>query len=146
MLPKLNEDGFLPEGIHPATLEEIEEAFGSRNPKRRELMTLLKEALKNLKAAGVEKVWLNGSFISGKDDPGDIDGCWEYTPKLDFNIIDPAFLNPPYTLRKKFKMELFIEGTEAGPEGMPWKIFFQNRKDNIQKKKGIVLLTLGGEL
>jgi len=36
------------------------------------------EALENLSSAGVRRIWINGSFITDKDEPEDVDGCWEY--------------------------------------------------------------------
>ncbi len=37
MLPKFNEDGYLPHGIHPAPLNEIQQRFGARSTQREEL-------------------------------------------------------------------------------------------------------------
>ena len=65
-IPKLNISGELPEGIHEATLDEIQEAFGSSSEQRQRLMTGLLAACENFRAAGVVDVFVNGSFVTDK--------------------------------------------------------------------------------
>lgn len=55
-------------------------------------MRCLREAAHNLRLAGVRKIWVNGSFVTSKRDPSDIDGCWEYNDSLHQHVIDPVFL------------------------------------------------------
>ena len=40
------------------------------------LFSGLMKALINLAEAGVKKVYIDGSFVTDKDYPKDIDGCW----------------------------------------------------------------------
>lgn len=79
MLPAFDpETGRLPEGEHEATWEELVERFGW-NRRRRQLLDGLADALESLSDAGCRRVWLNGSFVTSKDEPGDFDACWDTT-------------------------------------------------------------------
>src|SRR6266550_4310222 len=75
-IPDLNEDGFLPEGVHEASLEEVQERFGrlQRTDRRPTLFTKLALFLAEVRASGlVEAVIVDGSFVTAKDEPSDID-------------------------------------------------------------------------
>jgi hypothetical protein len=49
----------------------------------------LRKALKAFWAAGIEEVYLAGSFCTDKPDPGDIDGYWVVPDEGVFERIDP---------------------------------------------------------
>ena len=42
MIPQFNDDGYLPAGIHPATLDEVAERFGTESEIRRVQMESLR--------------------------------------------------------------------------------------------------------
>ncbi len=73
MLPPFDEFGYLPRGIHPASVEEIISRFGHGSPEReveaRELADLVDWARKN----HVGRLIVNGSFVTDKQVPNDID-------------------------------------------------------------------------
>lgn len=71
----------LPQGRHCATLDEFEQAFvldaafaasTTRTQAFADLLAAL-ELLEQYETALVERMWLGGTFVSGKLDPGDID-------------------------------------------------------------------------
>lgn len=68
--------GSLPPGLHEATWDEIVTRFGD-TAYRRSLLVGLKKALDALRDAGCRRAYLNGSFVTGKEVPGDFDACWE---------------------------------------------------------------------
>ena len=80
-LPDFREDGWLPEGHHAATWQEIAVCFGGEPDSRRAviLSSLLRwrDAVRAKRLSGL--VILDGSFISRKDAPGDFDlvFCYE---------------------------------------------------------------------
>lgn len=43
----------------------------------------LRSTALNFEKSGVKRIWLNGSFVTDKKQPNDIDGCWEYTSDVD---------------------------------------------------------------
>ena len=59
--------------MHRATLEEIVEVFCSATATRRDLENPLLELVATARAANAVALYLNGSFVSDKPDPGDID-------------------------------------------------------------------------
>src|SRR5436190_23079014 len=79
--------GLLPAGIHEATWEEFVARFGW-TPPRLALLSGLKAALDALRVAGCRRAYVNGSFVTAKEAPGDFDGCWET------DGVDPARLDP----------------------------------------------------
>jgi hypothetical protein len=73
MIPPLNEHGYLPPGIHPATLDEIEERFGQESEIRRAEMQSVRWLVPLAKTAGVLRIILNGSFVTDVFEPNDVD-------------------------------------------------------------------------
>ncbi|MFN8555826.1 MAG: hypothetical protein U0531_00215 [Dehalococcoidia bacterium] len=47
------------------------------NQRRRTLINGLDRALRELRSFGCRTFYLDGSFVTAKDEPGDWDGCWE---------------------------------------------------------------------
>lgn len=144
MLPKFTDNGNLPEGIHIAVWEEIEEKFGW-NERRRELLRGLLAALKVLKEAGCKQVLLNGSFVTAKDEPGDFDACWE-PDGIDFEKLynlDPVLLdfsNKRAAQKAKYGGEIFPATADAIGDGTPFYVFFQMARNGGYK--GIVAIDL----
>lgn len=56
-------------------------------PRRRQLLDGLAEAIELLAAAGCRRMWLNGSFVTTKDEPADFDACWS-TDGVDVDALD----------------------------------------------------------
>ena len=143
MLPALLESGVLPDGEHTATLNEVSAVFG-RGDQRATLLRGLAKACQALGASGCHRVWLDGSFVTAKVNPGDYDACW------DPDGVDPALLDPVLldwspqgrlTMKAKYLGDLFIAGVEVRT-GLPFVDFF--RKDRDGAPKGIVVLDPGG--
>jgi hypothetical protein len=143
MIPAQNAVGELPPGIHTATLEEVEAVF-ARTPKRGTLFDGLRRAVQNLQAAGVRRVFIDGSFVTTKADPNDVDGCWEWEEKVNLDLLDPVFLDFSHqrrTMKEKYGVDFFLATwVEAGSELTFLEFFQLNRSD---EPKGIVMLDLG---
>lgn len=73
MIPPFNEFGYLPVGIHPATIDEIDARFGRISELRRVQMESVRWMIELANRAGVKRIVLNGSFTTDIMDPGDID-------------------------------------------------------------------------
>lgn len=73
MIPPLNEHGYLPPGVHQATVEEIAARFGAGTPERQELMQSLRWLVEMCKRDDVARLVVNGSFVTSKPDPADVD-------------------------------------------------------------------------
>ena len=73
MIPSFDEHGYLPSGIHPATLDEIEARFGCESELRRVQMESLRWLVDLARRAGVARLILDGSFVSDVFEPNDVD-------------------------------------------------------------------------
>lgn len=73
MIPPFNEHGYLPPGIHRASLEEITERFGRLSEVRKDQMDFIRWLVDLARRAGVERLILNGSFATAVLEPNDVD-------------------------------------------------------------------------
>ncbi len=73
MLPPLNENGYLPPGVHFATIDEVVERFGQQSELRRAQAESLRWLIDLARRAGVERVVVNGSFVTDALEPNDVD-------------------------------------------------------------------------
>jgi len=73
MIPDFDDHGYLPAGINPATMEEIAARFGQEPELRRVQMESLRWLVHLAKRVGVQRLIVNGSFVTDKWEPNDID-------------------------------------------------------------------------
>ena len=73
MIPTFDEHGYLPPGIYLATLEEIEARFGRESAVRRAELESLRWLVDLAKQAGVERLVINGSFVTDQLEPNEVD-------------------------------------------------------------------------
>lgn len=142
MIPPIGAQGYLPPGIHDASWREIEKAFGF-TPQRKKLLIGLKAGLEALKRAGCRKVFIDGSFVTGKPAPGDYDCCWDLAG-VDAAKLDQVFLrfeNKRLAQKTKYFGEFFPMQMAATKSGQTYLEFFQVDKDSGDKK-GIVVIDL----
>jgi hypothetical protein len=144
MIPDHQSNGELPPGIYETTLEEIRQRFGY-NSWRLELISGLEAALSNLRAAGVRRVYIDGSFTAKKAYPGDIDGCWDVDEQVNEDRLDPVFLDffsfeGQAMMKEKYHVHFFISQVIEGALGVPFVEFFQQNRNG--EPKGILLINL----
>ncbi|MEQ8974418.1 MAG: hypothetical protein RIE73_29015 [Coleofasciculus sp. C1-SOL-03] len=143
MIPDFDENGNLPPGMHFCEWEEFVERFGS-NPLRLRLIRGLQIAMEQLKTAGCRTMYINGSFVTIKADPGDFDACWDREEvDIDYlRIHAPRLLNhyDRGGQKAKYGGEIFPSDQPIGNYGMDsFELFQQDRKSN---KKGIIAIDL----
>lgn len=91
MIPDFDEEtGYLPPGVHDASVQEIRERF-TWNEHRRRLFSRFEGVVRQLFDAGVDEVFICGSFSTSAPAPNDIDAFWSYKPGIDFAKIDTRF-------------------------------------------------------
>ncbi len=143
-MPALDpETGRLPEGEHEAEWSELVERFGW-NVRRRQLLDGLALAIEALAAAGCRRIWVNGSFVTAKEEPADFDACWD-SDGVDLGMLDAVLLDLSAgrsAQKTKFGGELFPNVVEA-QSGLIFSDFFQNERDT--GRKGIVVIRIGDE-
>jgi hypothetical protein len=144
VIPPFDRRGNLPPGIHEANWDELETRFND-SPRRVELLAGFREALAALRDAGCRTAYIDGSFVTAKEDPGDFDACWEAVG-VDASLLDPVLLDlaPPRTAqRERFGGELFPASFVADPGSRALFLdFFQRDRDG--EPKGIVQIDLEG--
>lgn len=132
----------LPEGIHPADLEAIAISFAT-NRWRRTLFDGLFDGVRCLFSAGCLRIFLDGSYVTGKPKPGDFDACWDPTG-VDVNKLDPVFrdfTNARAAQKKRFGGEFFPSSTTSRNAGKSFIDLFQvDRFSGL--KKGILVVEL----
>lgn len=146
MLPKFNSAGNLPAGIHEATLVEIEERF-TVNTIRKVHFLHLKLLISDLKKIGCKTIYIDGSFITRKILPKDIDVCWDRTG---VNLVVASYLMPilwdlsPYgrkAQKKKYHSDVFPADIMELSSSKLFLDFFQHDK-NTGTPKGIIKLEI----
>jgi hypothetical protein len=143
MIPEFNPDGNLPPGVYWATWQEFATRFGT-TPRRQQLLKGLRSAIDSLSKAGCQTIYIDGSFVTKKENPNDFDGCWDIKG-VDAELLDPILLdlNPKREKQKaKYQGELFPASFIADAEGKTYLDFFQI--DRNGNPKGIVAIDLGG--
>jgi len=142
-IPALNKNGELVAGEHSATLDEVEAVYGRSPDCRRCLMKGLRDAVDNLEQAGVKRIWIDGSFVTNKKEPNNIDGCWEYSSLVDTSKLDQVFLSRTRAdAKQKYGLDFFVSQIIETGSGLPFPKFFQVNRDG--RAKGIIVVRLGG--
>jgi hypothetical protein len=77
------------------------------NTRRINLLSGLMSALKLLTPLGCDTVHIGGSFITNKEKPNDIDGCFDGM-SINLALIDPIFTEPDEQ-KARFGCELRID-------------------------------------
>lgn len=143
MIPDFDDDGYLPEGIFETDWEALSGALGF-NAWRERLLAGLHEGLLSLKAAGCERAYIDGSFVTSKAIPGDYDVCYE-TKNMTSSKLDPAllsFANGRAEQKAKFFGEYFPAHLPATPAPRPVFLEFFQQVKYSNRKKGIIALDL----
>jgi hypothetical protein len=142
MLPDFDQNGNLPPGEHACTWTAFTQHF-AWNTHRAIMIGGLRAALTSLHTCGCQTAWIDGSFTTDKDKPGDIDVCYDITDFAKLKLLEPTlldFTNARASMKQKFSCECFPAHLPAEPGGLTFLEFFQVSKN--QHAKGIVKLDL----
>jgi len=146
-IPALTLDGLLPEGIYDCSLAEIGERFGQfqGSDRRCRLFQRLEDYVREAKVTGVVRaIIVNGSFVTDKDAPSDIDLI---VISLAVGQL-PAVLRPAeYNVlskrhvRRQFGMDMLLaqEGQSELTEHID---FFAQVRNRPELRKGLLRIVL----
>lgn len=99
-----NDDGLLPPGDYPMTIEDLRNSLLVHGPseqipwdhdKRSLLVNNLEILVKQLHTVGIDEIFIDGSFVEDKASPSDIDGYFVVDPRRlkdivrELNALDP---------------------------------------------------------
>ena len=77
-IPKYRADGYLPEGLYPASKTEVIFRFGSSSQRRRRLVLRIRRWIELTRLIGGLRLLIDGSFVTVKAEPDDIDAGVQY--------------------------------------------------------------------
>jgi hypothetical protein len=142
MIPAFRLDGYLPEGLHRADEIEVTFRFGSATPRRRRLVLRLRRWLDLARQIGVRRFLVDGSFVTAKPDPNDIDAVIFLPTDFQLQVqrdLDAA-LDLEQMLLTRSPEELFAAEDET--DWNDWFEFFSRTREADGRRKGLVEIIL----
>jgi hypothetical protein len=140
MIPEWLDNGDLPPGVHLANWREVRSRL-SFNRRRQRLLQGFRKACDELRKAGCQLVYLDGSFVTRKANPGDFDACWD-VQNVDDDKLDPIFWDfsrGRAAQKQRFLGEFFPAQLPEGATGKAFLEFFQVNKVT-GGRKGVVAI------
>ena len=146
-IPTLTNEGFLPLGVHDCSLAELRNAFGAFNysDRRPQLFRKLEEFVNALKGASIKmSVIVDGSFVTGKPEPNDIDlilvlpSGWQFNPDAspsDYNVLSRG------RVKRLWGFDLLIARADT-KEYDEYVALFQRVRYRRDIRKGVLRLQL----
>ena len=141
-IPEFRTDGYLPEGVYQATEAEALFRFGSSTPRRRYLALRLRRWLELARAVGATRFFVDGSFVTAKPHPGDVDAVVLLPREFEEQVqaeFEPA-LELEEILVTRQPEELFAAEDDADWYG--WIEFFTRTREADGRRKGVVEILL----
>src|SRR3954464_15601517 len=140
MLPPFNQDGLLPEGIHTCDLDEAALRFGrfQRSDRRPRLWARFSEFIREIEASGlIEEVIIDGSFITAKPDPNDIDLLLIVFASHDFGADLPAHhynVLAEQRVRRRYGFDIVVVKNQSQELALALEFFAQVRQQPALRK------------
>jgi predicted nucleotidyltransferase len=146
-IPDFDENGFLPVGVYACILEEVEQRFGKfqRTSQRPELFAKLRDYVKEARNARIVKaIVLDGSFVTDKASPNDIDMIVVLPEDYDFRTKRPPFqynVTSRSQARRRLKFDIVSvhENSAAYHKAVA---FFQQDREREDVQKGVLRIEL----
>jgi len=137
-IPLLLENGLLPSGLHLTGMDEIAEHFGQSTAKRKALFERLRVFFELAKHCGALRMFVNGSFVTAKPEPGDVDVViWLGNKFLELLLEkDTKALLLQQMLLKRQPEEAFGVSDQEGWD--VWFEFFSVFKQDPKQRKGLI--------
>ena len=135
MIPEFNKHGNLPAGIYKSSIICIENKFGKSSEERISLFNDFRKFLKMLSPfkKNIKRLILDGSFVTSKESPGDIDCIMIIENNFRFSPEIGEKINRSKTL---FNIELILHEEKNIYQLQSWIDYFS--KDKELKPKGLV--------
>jgi hypothetical protein len=146
-IPPLDEEGFLPPGLHEGTMDEVEERFArfQRTDQRIRLFEKLARYVREVRSTGMAvELVIDGSFVTAKDEPEDIDLVLVLKPDhnwaaelrpFEYNVVSKE------RVRKNYRFDLAVVGQDSADYRRSVD-FYQQVRYRPGFRKGIVRVHL----
>lgn len=136
MLPEFNEKGYLPPGLHRSDFTEIRQRFGNTD-RRQELLRNLYDFVNVARKVGANRLILDGSFVTDKEEPNDIDAVLVTPDNLDTTTREVRIL---LESKIRFNIHLFPVRESDEESFQQWVEFFGHDRDG--EPRGLVEVLL----
>ena len=73
MLPDFDDVGNLPPGLHRCSVDDLATRFGAGSEERQTQIAELIDFIGAVRRAGIRRLLVNGSFVTTKEVPNDVD-------------------------------------------------------------------------
>ena len=136
------EDGYLPEGLHQATEAEVLFRFGASTRRRRRLALRLRHWLDLARAVRSRRFVVDGSFVTAKPVPGDLDAVVLVSDTFGQNgqRMSEAGMDLEEIVRTRHDGDLFAAADDDEFSG--WVEFFKQTRETDGRPKGVVEVLL----
>ena len=141
-IPPFRPDGYLPDGLHIAAEAEILFRFGSPGTRRRRLTLRLRRWIKLARLVGARRLCVDGSFVSQKPVPNDIDAVILLPENFEEQVergFQPAMELEEMLLTRRPE-EIFA--AEDQTDWDDWLEFFSRTREADGRRKGLVEVEL----
>lgn len=144
-IPGLDNAGLLPPGVYDCTLDEVRQAFGvfQTTDRRPRLFDKLQALIQQAWATGfVAEIIIDGSFVTSKPDPNDIDLILVLNAGHDFTAeLRPFEYNVLSTrqARKTYGFDLLV-ASAATTVYAEYLAFFAQVRGETSRSKGLLRL------
>lgn len=141
-IPAFRNDGYLPTGLYLASEAEVLFRFGTASRRRRSLALRLRRWLDLVRQVGARRLLVDGSFVTAKHDPNDIDAVVLLSTDFELQIekgFEPA-LEVEEMLFTRQPEELFAAEDEV--DWNEWIEFFSRTREADGRRKGLVEVAL----
>lgn len=141
-LPPFRPDGYLPEGVYVCSEAEVMFRFGSSGRRRRRLVLRLRRWVALGRQIGARRLLVDGSFVTAKDEPHDIDTVILLPSDFQQQIVheyEPALELEAMLLTRRPE-EIFA--AEDNTDWEEWVEFFSRTREPDGRRKGLVEIRL----
>lgn len=142
VIPPFRSDGYLPDGLHRATIAEVTFRFGAATRRRRQLIHRVRHWVDKATVVGAKKLFIDGSFVTAKANPNDVDAVVYLPPNfaalLERENADALELEEMLLTRRP--EELFA--AEDDEDWQEWLEFFSRTREADGRRKGVVEIEL----
>ena len=141
-IPPFRSDGYLPEGLYVASEAEVTFRFGASSPRRRRLALRLRRLIELVRQVGGQRLLLDGSFVTAKEQPNDIDAVIllpaDFEQQVEQGVESALELEEMLLTRRP--EEIFAAEDEA--DWNDWVEFFSRTREADGRRKGLVEIEL----
>jgi sugar phosphate isomerase/epimerase len=142
VIPEFRNDGYLPNGVHICSVAEATFRFGGGSRRRKRLIVRLRRWIELAKQIGARRLLLDGSFVTSKDEPDDVDAVLLLSSDfaLQLDRASDAALELEEMLLNRQPEELFAAEDEI--DWQEWVEFFSQTREPDGRRKGLVEIQL----